>query len=109
MNLIVLPQAADEFEDAVAHYDDKQPGLGQRFRDEVDRHMRWIVGHPDIPRLRSGGYRRVNLKVPGAAFAVCVMKSLLLLTTVGLTTFQSVAAETVQGITAELALAKTHF
>ena len=27
MNLVVLPQAADEFEDAVAHYDDKQPGL----------------------------------------------------------------------------------
>jgi hypothetical protein len=26
MKLIVLPQAADEFEDAVAHYDDKQAG-----------------------------------------------------------------------------------
>ena len=37
MKLIVLPQAADEFEDAVAHYDDKQAGLGQRFRDEVDQ------------------------------------------------------------------------
>lgn len=33
MKLIVLPQAADEFEDAVAHYDGKQTGLGQRFRD----------------------------------------------------------------------------
>jgi plasmid stabilization system protein ParE len=63
MNIIVLPQAADEFEDAVAHYNDKQSGLGQRFREEVDRHIRWIVGHADIPRLRSGGYRRVNLKV----------------------------------------------
>jgi toxin ParE1/3/4 len=63
MNIIVLPQAADEFEDAVARYDDKQPGLGQRFRDEVDRHIRWIAGHADIPRLRSGGYRRLNLKV----------------------------------------------
>jgi hypothetical protein len=27
MNILVLPHAADEFEDAVAHYDDKQPGL----------------------------------------------------------------------------------
>jgi hypothetical protein len=63
MKLVVLPQAADEFEDAVAHYDDKQTGLGQRFRDEVDRHIRWITGHADIPRPRPGGYRRVNLKV----------------------------------------------
>ena len=63
MKLIVLPQAADEFEDAVAQYEDKQAGLGQRFRDEVDRHIRWIVGHAGVPRLRPGGYRRVNLKV----------------------------------------------
>lgn len=63
MKIIVLPQAADEFEDAVAQYNDKQPGLGQRFRDEVDRHIRWIVEHSDIPRVRPGGYRRVNLKV----------------------------------------------
>ena len=63
MNLVVLPQAADEFEDAAAHYADKQPGLGQRFRDEVDRHIRWIAQHVEIPRQRPGGYRRVNLKV----------------------------------------------
>ncbi len=63
MNLIVLPQAADEFEDAAAYYEDKQPGLGQRFRDEVDGHIRWIAGHFEIPCLRPGGYRRVNLKV----------------------------------------------
>jgi hypothetical protein len=35
MNIVVLPQAADEFEDAAAHYADKQPGLGQRFRDRI--------------------------------------------------------------------------
>jgi plasmid stabilization system protein ParE len=63
MKLVVLPQAADEFEDAVAHYEDKQSALGQRFRDEVDQHIRWIVGHAELPRLRPGGYRRVNLKV----------------------------------------------
>lgn len=59
MRLIILPQAADEFEDAVGHYEDKQAGLGQRFRDEVDRHIRWVVGHAELPRLRPGGYRRV--------------------------------------------------
>jgi hypothetical protein len=45
MNIIVLPQAADEFEDAVGHYDDKQPGLGQRFRDEVDFPFPLLVCH----------------------------------------------------------------
>lgn len=63
MNVVVVPQAADEFEAATAHYGDKQPGLGQRFRDEVDRHIRWIAQNPEIPRLRSGGYRRLNLKI----------------------------------------------
>ena len=53
MNIVVLPQAADEFEDAAAHYADKQPGLGQRFRDEVDRHIRWIAQHAEIPRTNT--------------------------------------------------------
>lgn len=63
MNVVVVPQAADEFEAAAVHYDDKQPGLGQRFRDEVDRHIRWIARHAESPRLRPGGYKRVNLKI----------------------------------------------
>jgi plasmid stabilization system protein ParE len=63
MTIIVLPEAADEFEDATAYYSDKQSGLGQRFRDEVDRYIRWIAEHTEIPRLRLGGYRRVNLRV----------------------------------------------
>ncbi|MFM8359388.1 MAG: type II toxin-antitoxin system RelE/ParE family toxin [Verrucomicrobiota bacterium] len=63
MRIVVLPEAADEFGDA-AHYDDEQEtGLGQRYRDEVDRHIRWIAMHPDLPRIRPGGYRRVNLRV----------------------------------------------
>jgi plasmid stabilization system protein ParE len=63
MNLVVLPQAANEFEDAVAHYEELQPGLGVRFRNEVDRHVLWIADHADVPRLRPAGYRRVNLPV----------------------------------------------
>jgi toxin ParE1/3/4 len=63
MKLAVLPQAADEFEAAVAHYEDKQEGLGRRFRNEVDQAVRWILGNTNIPRIRAGGFRRVNLKV----------------------------------------------
>jgi hypothetical protein len=63
MKIVVVPQAADEFEATAAQYEDKQPGLGQRFRDEVDRHIRWMAQHAETPRLRPGGYRRVNLKI----------------------------------------------
>jgi len=62
MTIVFLPQAADEFDDATAYYEDLQADLGRRFRDEVNRHIRWIVGHTDLPRLRAGGYRRINLK-----------------------------------------------
>ncbi len=63
MTIIVLPEAADEFKDATAYYGGKQSGLGQKLRDEVDYYIRWIAEHAEIPRLRPGGYRRVNLRV----------------------------------------------
>ena len=63
MRIVVLPEAADEFEDATDYYEQQQPGLGDRFRDEVDRHIRWLSGHAELSRLRPGGYRRVNLKL----------------------------------------------
>lgn len=63
MRIVVLPEAADEFDDAADHLEQEQPGLGHRFRDEVDRHLRWIAENTELPRLRPGGYRRVNLKV----------------------------------------------
>lgn len=63
MTVVVLPQAADEFDDATANYEGLQAGLGRRFRDEVDSQIRWITEHAEVPRLRPGGYRRVNLKV----------------------------------------------
>ena len=63
MRIVVLPEAADEFDDATDYYEQQQPGLGHRFRDEVDRHIRWISGHAELSRLRPGGYRRVNLKI----------------------------------------------
>jgi hypothetical protein len=58
-----LPQAKAELMDAVDYYDGELNGLGQRFWDEVDRHIAWIADNPEIPQLRDGGYRRVNLRV----------------------------------------------
>jgi plasmid stabilization system protein ParE len=63
MRIVVLPEAADEFDDATDYYEQQETGLGQRFRDEVDRHIRWIAAHAELARIRPGGYRRVNLKI----------------------------------------------
>lgn len=63
MRVVVLPEAAQEFEDAIGYYEDQQAGLGRRLRDEIDSHIRWIGQNPELPRLRPGGYRRVNLRI----------------------------------------------
>jgi plasmid stabilization system protein ParE len=58
-----LPPAKAELMDAVDYYEGELNGLGQRFWDELDRHIAWIAENPELPRLREGGYRRVNLRV----------------------------------------------
>jgi plasmid stabilization system protein ParE len=58
-----LPQAKAELMDAAGYYEGELNGLGQRFWDEVDQHIVWIAENPEVPRLRDGGYRRVNLSV----------------------------------------------
>ena len=63
MRIVLVAEAAQEFEDAVAWYEEQQSGLGRRLRDEIDLHLRWISDNPDMPRLRPGGYRWVNLRV----------------------------------------------
>jgi hypothetical protein len=63
MKKIVLQQAFEELNDAIAYYEERQPGLGLKMKEEFDQYVRWILNNPQIPRLRSGGYRRVNLKV----------------------------------------------
>jgi hypothetical protein len=63
MRIVLVAEAAQEFEDAVAWYEDQQSGLGRCLRDEIDLHLRWISVNSDMPRLRPGGYRRVNLHV----------------------------------------------
>jgi hypothetical protein len=58
-----LPEAKAELFDAVTYYEGELPGLGQRFWDDIDRHVTWIAENPEVPPLRDGGYRRVNLSV----------------------------------------------
>jgi toxin ParE1/3/4 len=57
-----LPEAHAELLDAVAYYEGELSGLGLRLWEEVDQHIAWIERNYEVPRLRPGGYRRVNLK-----------------------------------------------
>jgi hypothetical protein len=63
MTIQFVSQARDELVDAVAYYESDLSGLGFRFWEEVDGHISWIEKNPEVPRLRPGGYRRVNLKI----------------------------------------------
>ena len=63
MTIQILDEARLEFSDAVDYYDSKESGLGVRFRNEVAHIVDWISLNPQLPRVRSHGYRRVNLAV----------------------------------------------
>ena len=63
MNVKFLPEARAELLDAVAYYEGELSGLGLRLWDEVDQHIAWLERNHEVPRLRLGGYRRVNLKM----------------------------------------------
>jgi len=63
MTLSFLTAAQDELISAAAYYEEKEAGLGVRFRDELSSTCRHILQDPYLWRERTGGYRRVNLPV----------------------------------------------
>ena len=63
MTIRFVDEAQREFLDAISDYEEARAGLGQRFKDEVDRCALWIADHPELYRLRPGSYRRINLRV----------------------------------------------
>lgn len=63
MKVEILEEAAAELHDAVARYEEIEPGLGLRLKMEVRQTLQWIGEHAEIPRLRPKGYRRVNLRI----------------------------------------------
>jgi hypothetical protein len=71
MNSILefLPEASAEADCITGDYEARTPGLGVRFREEVESVCAAIVQHPLLWRERPGGYRRVNL--PGFPYRVC--------------------------------------
>jgi hypothetical protein len=63
MKVVLLHDAEIEFWESVAHYERKFPGLGVRFKEEIDRFLETIQADPLRPRLRKNLYRRFNLSV----------------------------------------------
>ena len=63
MKITFLDEADSEFSAAVAYYDGQEPGLGQRFEDEIDRALLWLAEHPHVCPLRRGIYCRMNLHI----------------------------------------------
>ncbi len=60
MTLEILDDAEREFVLASLWYEDKERGLGKRFRDEIARVLLRILDDPLLWRARPSGYRRVN-------------------------------------------------
>jgi len=63
MTLDFLPEARDEFWEAVLSYEEKENGLGIRFRAEVGHVVERILADPYLWRERPDGSRRVNCPV----------------------------------------------
>lgn len=62
MNAEFLAEAEEELFEAALWYESKEPGLGVRFRVEVEHVVSRIAADPTLWRER-GGYRRVNCPV----------------------------------------------
>ena len=63
-----VSEALDEAEAATKYYEEIQPGLGLRFREELETVTQAIVSQPLLWSERIGGFRRVNL--PGFPFSI---------------------------------------
>lgn len=63
MTLEFLSEARAEFHHAALYYEEREQGLGLRFRDEIREVCLAILAHPMMWRERDGGYRRVNCPI----------------------------------------------
>ncbi len=63
MKIILLQEAFDEFNNAIEYYEEQQSQLGLKLKEEIDENINWLIHNSTVPRLRKGGYRRINLKI----------------------------------------------
>jgi toxin ParE1/3/4 len=65
-------EATEEMIEATSYYEDCEPGLGVRFRLEVESMCAGILRHALLWSERRGGYRRVNLAGFPYYIAYCI-------------------------------------
>ena len=63
MRIRFVDEAAAEFLEAVSYYEQQQPKLGRRFKEEVQQTLLWLGENAEACRLRPNGYRRLNLRI----------------------------------------------
>ena len=64
MNLAVIfkPAASQEFEEAVAWYEEQRPGLGEEFKLEVKSTLKRALANPEIFHRVRGRAQRIRLR-----------------------------------------------
>ncbi len=78
-----LPEARCDAEEATRYYEQRVPGLGARFRAEVESVCAAVVRQPLLWRERPGGYRRVNIPGFPCYVAYLIRDERILVTAVG--------------------------
>lgn len=83
MNYEFLTEARNEFWEAALYYESREPGLGMRFKGEVEYVIQRILADPCLWRERPGGYRRVNCPVFPYYVAYFVRQDKIVIAAVG--------------------------
>jgi plasmid stabilization system protein ParE len=63
MKVEFTDEARTDLFDAADYYEDKERGLGLRFRDQIAGVLKTVITAPNLWRERPGGYRQVNCPV----------------------------------------------
>ena len=63
MKIEILLDAEVELTESIEYYEDLEPGLGLKLRNEIESCIHWIKRHHSGIRVRNGGYQRINLRV----------------------------------------------
>ena len=63
MNVDFTSEAKEDLLEAVDYYENKEPGLGKRLRDEIASTLSTAASAPYLWRERPSGYRRINCPI----------------------------------------------
>jgi len=62
-SLIIAQEAVDEIEASYYFYEDKQPGLGERFKKQLDETLMLIQRNPEMFNVIADNFREAVLRV----------------------------------------------